>query len=344
MVVCLSMNILTLIWLSGCCPPFCPGPDPPDNGDTQKPFALAYVDTNWQLRTRWSDNGTSWTPDVGGRSIDRAPGIAADRGAIYLGIFQDGVSDAKLMMGLPNVWDSTSRTVGDGHRGELDSGTSIAHVDGPNWLVAYVSQNRAKIVKFDSTATVRDFGAEVTPVPGVVNNNLIDRPAIVNRNGRLLVSWLMNNQLQMVTGDIEAGEPVWQPGYMFNANFAEQGFGQPIGAHDLAHDGQNFYAAVVRQRDPLPDEVISHYFLFIYTSNNGLNWTRVTSRESMNPQSMSIAARGPGDIIAILSRSMLNPTNAYRFNGSSWSVLNLDAIFGANPMNAGHDFTLFAAD
>lgn len=345
-VVYLFISILVLIWFAGCCPPFCPDNGDTNNGDTKEPFTLAYVDTSWRLRIRWSDDGTNWSAASGGNpSIDRAPGIASNAGILYLAIFQDSVSDAKGLMGLsPETWDNTPFTVGDGHRGELDSGTSIVHVEGQNWLVAYVHQNRANIVKFDDSLSVRDFGAEVTPVPAVVNNNLVDRPALVNRNGRLIVSWLMQNQLQMVTGDIQAGDPVWQPGYMFNANVTEQGFGPPIGAHDLAHDGQNFYAAVVRQRDPLPDEVISHYFLFIYTSNNGLNWTKLTFRETMNPQSMSIAARGPNDIIAILSRSMLTPTNAYRFNGTSWSVLDVNAIFGSNAMNAGHDFTLFAAD
>jgi hypothetical protein len=155
----------------------------------------------------------------------------------------------------------------------------------------------------------------------------------------------MANQLQMVTGDIQAEEPVWQPGFMFSANVTEQGFGPPIGAHALAHDGQTFYAAVVRQRNPLPGETVSHYFLFLYTSNDGLHWSKLTSRESRNPQSMSVAARGTNNIIVILSSSIvLGPAIAYRFDGSNWTVLDNSAIFGTNPINAGHDFTLYVKD
>jgi len=338
----LPMNIVVLIAILACTQNWCP----PGNGEVKKPFALAYVDTNWKLRIRSSDDGINWTSASGATpEIDSAPGIAPDAsGVLYLAIFENAVSDAKFLTGLgPAVWDSSPFTVGDGHRNEIQSATSVVNIGGTKYLVAYNHNNQAKIVEFDHATSVRDFGAEWTPVIGVVNSNLVDRPALVLRNGRLIGSWLMANQLQMVTGDIQAGVPVWQAGYMFNANVTEQGFGSPIGAFALAEDGQTFYAAVVRQRDPLPGEQISHYFLFIYTSNNGLNWTRLTSRETMLPTAMAIAAGGTNDIITILSNqaTATSPALAYRFNGSSWTVLNNSVIFGNNPINRGHDFTLF---
>ena len=322
-----------------------------DNGvDASRRFTLAFVDTDWKLRIRWSEDGTGWLSASGGApSIDRAPGIAAnDAGTLYLAVFQDSLSNARMMMGVgPATWDNTPTLIGDGHASEIDSGTSVVHVDGTNWLVAFTHQNRAKVVPFDSSTSVSGFGAEVTPVSGVVNNNLIDRPALVNRDGRLIVSWLMSDQLQMVTADVQAGQPVWQAGYLFSANVTEQGFGPPVGAHDLAHDGQDFYAAVVRRRDELPDEAARHYFLFIYTSNNGLNWTELTYREVVRiPHSMSIAARGPDDLIAMVSYAydIHSGTQAYRFDGSNWTLVDADSFFGSHPMNNGHDFTLFAKD
>ncbi len=319
------------------------GPPDPSTG----PFSLAYIDTGFQLRMRWSTDGITWTTPFGATpSADRAPGIGIDEsGLLYLAVFDDGASRASMMMGLgPDTWDSTSRTVGNGHPSELNSGTSITHVTGQGWLVAYRNQNRAKIVKFDSSPNAQDFGAEVTPVPSVVNANLIDKPAIVNLNGRVLTSWLMNNQLQMTTGDIVAGDPVWQPGYLFSSNVTETGFGLPVGAHDLAHDGLQFYAAVVRKRDPLPGEQIERHFLFIYTSANGLNWTRLTSPHEVviSPESLSVAARSQNDILVMLSRAATNlpPARVFHFDGSAWSIRDDAAVFGGNPMNKGHDFTL----
>ncbi|ABB33217.1 hypothetical protein Gmet_3002 [Geobacter metallireducens GS-15] len=334
------ISILVLIGLSACCPPFCIN----QNGDTKNPYVFAYVDTSWNLRFRWSDDGTTWSAAAGTpQNVDFAPGIDTDDVGIYLAIFKaSGSYPVRVLRGLYNSWDNTPRTVGDGHPNEIHSGTSIVHIEGEKWLVAYNHYNQAKVVIYDNSYP-QDFKAEVTPVSGVAaNNNLIDKPALVNRNGKIIVSWLMNNQLQMVTGDIQGGNPVWQPGYLFSANVPEQGFGPPIGAHALARDRQRFYVAVVRQRDPLPGEQISHYFLFIYTSDNGLNWARLTYRETRNPQSMSIAARGTNDIIVILSSPIVTgPANSYRFDGSNWTVLDNSMVFGSYPINAGHDFTLY---
>ncbi len=247
----------------------------------------------------------------------------------------------------PANWGGSSSTVGDGHRGDIDSGTSVVHVEGQKWLVAFQHYDQAKVFEFDSSVDAPHFGAEVTPVPGVVNNNLIDRPAMVNRNGRLIVSWLMSDKLQMVTGDIQVGQPVWQSGYLFDDNVTEQGFGPAVGAQDLAHDGQDFYAAVVRRRDPQPGEEVIHYYVFIHTSNNGLNWTRLTHNEIFKiPHSMGIAARGPNDIIVLSTfrYSAIAGTQVFRFNGSNWTLLDDNAVFGSNLNNAGHDLTLYAKD
>ena len=315
-----------------------------NNGPTEEPFTLAYVDTNWQLRIRWSEDGTNWSAAEGGNpSIDRAPGIAADAtGVLYLAIFQDAVSDARMMMGLgPAVWDNSSRKVGDGHRGDIDSGTSIAHVEGEDYLVTFIHNNKAQVFEFDASSGARDFGADVTPVSGVTNNNLDDRPAIVNRNGRLIVSWLMTTkQVHMVTGNIVSGAPVWDAGYNFNTS--EPGFLAPEGALDLAHDGESFYLAIVRERVPDSGQILKRFFLFIYTSTDGMHWTRLASREVKKPTAMSIAARAPDDIIAILSAPAYN--KAFRYNGSNWTILNESAVFGANLNNAGHDLTLYAKD
>lgn len=314
-----------------------------------RPFVLAYVDIDspsWRLRLRYSEDGVTWvTPSAGTPTADRAPGLA-DNNGMYLAVFQDGVSRTRYMVGLgAAAWDSQPSLVGNGHVGELDSGTSIAHMTGNDWLVGYVSQTAAKIRKF-STST-RDFvDNPVTPVLSVVNNNLIDKPAITIRYPTVVVSWLMQDQLQVVTGDVQSGTPVWQPGYLFSANVTEQGFGPPIGAHDLVHDGEKFYMGVIRHQIP-PDVydpgAVSQYFMFIYTSDDGLHWSKLTQRQTMNPHAMSIAARGTNDIIAILTHgTMYAPTNAYRFNGSSWSALDEQVIFGDHINNAGHDFTLYA--
>ncbi len=313
-----------------------------DNGGIKKPFTLAFVDQNWKLRIRWSDDGLNWTAATGGNpSIDRAPGIAAnDAGVLYLALFQDSVSDAKYMMGVgPGTWDSTPSTVGNGHRGKLDSGTSIVHVSEQNWLVAFQNGNQARVFEFNSSPTVRDFGNDVTPVTGVTNNNLADRPAIVNRNGFLLASWLMDNkQLQMVTGNIVSGAPVWNSGYIFDT--PEAGFLAPEHAHDLATDGQKLYLAIVRERVPEAGQILKRFFMFIYTSTDGLHWTKLTSREVKISTALSIACRATNDIVAILTASAYN--KAMRFDGSSWTFLNENAVFGSPLNNAGHDLTLFA--
>lgn len=110
-------------------------------------------------------------------------------------MFRDGFSGAKLAMGItPSVWDRTPATAGNGHLDEVDSATSIAHVGGQDWLVAFQHGDQARVFEFDSSRTVRDFGSDATPVTGVTNDNLVDRPAIVNRNGLLVASWLLTNK------------------------------------------------------------------------------------------------------------------------------------------------------
>lgn len=325
-----------------------PDQDDPDPGPTAAaPFVLSYIDQNWQQRIRWSEDGTTWTNAQGGTpEADRAAGLAANGRVLYLAIFVDGLSKAKYLMGLgPDVWDNSASTVGDGHQAEIASGPSLAHLDGDQWLVAYAHQNQAKIVTYNSSTAVRDFGNSITPVLGVVNANLMDRPALANLNGTVLASWLMGaGQLQMVTGTVQGGAPVWDTGYRFDQNVTEQGFGSPVGAQDIAQDGQRFYAAVVRQRDPLPDEILARHFLFIYTSPNGLNWTRLSFREVFIPTALSMAARGTDDVIAILTRQTTQADNlvSYRYDGTDWSVMDDNLVFGANLLNAGHDFTLFA--
>ncbi len=86
-VVYLFLSILVLVGLVGCCPPFCIEVEP----TISRPFMLAYVDTNWQLRIRLSYDGTDWYNARGVTySIDRAPGIAAnDTGSRYLAVFVD---------------------------------------------------------------------------------------------------------------------------------------------------------------------------------------------------------------------------------------------------------------
>ena len=131
-----------------------------------RPFSIAYVDTTFRLRIRWSQDGITWSTPFGATpDINHAPGIGiSDNGTQYLAVFDDGFGRATMMMGLgPDNWDSTPRSVGNAPTGEFGSGTSIAHVSGQNWLVAYNRQNRAKIVKFDSSATAQVLGTEVTP-------------------------------------------------------------------------------------------------------------------------------------------------------------------------------------
>ena len=346
----LFLALVFSVGLSGCCPPFCPEIKCPPNcpqtgqstGTVKAPFTLAYVDTHWRLQIRLSDDGLNWrSASVGHPEIDRAPGIAAnDTGVFYLAIFQDAVSNAGFMMGLgPATWDSRPSTVGNGHRGEIGSGTSILHVQGKKWLVAFRHGNRAKVLEFDSSSSVRDFGSDVTPVAAVTNDNLDDRPAMVNRNGSLIVSWLMTNKrLQVVTGNVASGAPVWDAGYLFTT--PERGFLAPERAHDLSTDGQNFYLAVVRARVPEPGQTIKHYFLFIYRSTDGQHWTMLTSHEIQVPSALTIAARGTNDIVAIATGSTF--TTALRFDGSSWALLNRNAVFGSNPNNVGHELTLYA--
>lgn len=316
-----------------------------DNDVTvKKPFTLAYVDRNWRLRIRWSDDGTTWSSASGATpDADRAPGIAANaEGVLYLAVFVDGFSRARMMMGLgPAIWDSSSVQVGDGHTGDIDSATSIVHVDGQKWLVAFQDGNQARVYEFDTTSTVRDLGADVTPVSGVMNANLDDRPAMVNMGGRLIVSWLMKTkQVQIVTGNIVDGAPEWDAGYIFST--PEPGFLAPEGGHDLAQDGETFYLAVIRERVPEADQILKRFFLFIYTSTDGLHWSRLASREVKISHAVSIAARAPDDIIAITSSSAYN--KVHRFNGSSWSFLDESTVFGGNLNNGGHDLTLYVKD
>lgn len=316
----------------------------PPTTEVNKPFTLAYVDRDWQLRIRWSDDGMNWQSSSGGNpSIDRAPGIAAnDAGVTYLAVFSDALSNAKFMMGIgPAAWDSTPHTVGNGHQGDIESGTSIVHLEGQKWLVAFLHQNQARVFEFDSSTGVRDFGAEVTPVSAVTNQNINDRPAMVNQNGKLLVSWLLTNkQVQLVTGNIVSGAPVWDAGYLFNT--PEPGFLAPEAAHDLATDGQNFYLAVIRERVPESGQVLKRYFLFIYTSTDGQRWTKLTSQEVKKPESLSMAARDKDDIVAIVTAPAYN--KALRFDGSGWSFLDNNAVFGSNVNNAGHNLTLYIKD
>lgn len=325
------------------------GPDTdPDPNPNPAPFVLSYVDQSWNLRVRWSEDGTTWTAAdaAGNLSIDRAPGLGSNGRVLYLGLFQDAVSDAKFMMGLgPATWDSSPSTVGDGHRGDLDSGPSLVHAAGNNWLVAFVENGQARFRMFDGSTGTRDFGADVTPVVGVVNTGLEDKPALANMDGTVLASWLMGSgQLQMVKGTIQNGVPTWDSPYRFDQNVVENGYSGPVGAHDIATDGERFYAAVVRIRDPLPGEILERQWLFIYTSTNGLNWTRLSFRESMKPLSLSMAARGTDDVLAILSRpaGQFDNETGYRFDGSTWVLMNPGQIFGTQLMNAGHDFTLYA--
>lgn len=317
--------------------------------DVSKPFVLSYVDTSFRLRIRWSDDGMNWnTPSaVATPPIDRAPGIAANTaGVVYLAIFDDAASDARFITGIgPDTWDSTTTLVGNGYRPEIQSGTSITYISGQNWATAFRRQNSAKLRMFDMTSTVRDFGPEITPVIGTVNNSVSDKPAIVNMNGTVLMSWLMNDQLQMVTGTVQGGSIAWDAGYRFDQTVVESGFGPPEGAHDLASDGTNFYLAVVRQRDPLPGEQLQRHFLFIYTSTNGLNWTLLNSDQQVRlAQSLGLAARGTDDILAMVSvqATQLPPAFVHHFDGSNWSNIDPDDVFGTNPMNKGHDFTLYA--
>ena len=314
-----------------------------------KPYVLAYVDTNWRLRIRWSDDGETWmTASAATPTIDRSPGIAANpAGLVYLAIFDDTVSDARFIMGIgPASWDSTTLLVGNGHRPEIQSGTSIAYLNAPHWLVAYRHQNSAKVVTFNDSNNVRDFGPEITPVPGTVNLNVTDKPAIANMGGRVLVSWLMNNQLQMTSGTVQGNTVNWDTGYLFNATVTASGFGPPIGAHDLATDGTNFYLAVVRQRDPRPGEQLQRHFLHIYTSPNGLNWSLLNNDQEVRvPQSLGLAARATNDLMAIVSfqATQVQPAFVYLFDGAWTDIPNAD-VFGTNPINAGHDFTLYARD
>lgn len=313
---------------------------------TRHVFSIGYIDTNWRLRIRWSEDGVNWNSASGSNAyIDYGPGIATD-GAAYLSVFGDSIAQAKMLMGTgPEHWDASPTTIGGGYSGEIRSGTSIAHLGGTNWIVAYLHSNQAKLMTLDTSPAVRDFRTTVTPVSGVTNSNVIDRPSIANRNGRLVASWLMENRLQIVPGNVQNGAPVWQAGYVFDSNFAEAGYESAVGAHALAQDGEKFYLAIVRRRDPLPGELVRHYFLFVYTSDNGEHWTKLAQREIAKiPHSLGIAARGPSDIIVISSYQYteLGNTVAYRFNGSSWANLDGTILFGANSMANGHDFTLFA--
>jgi hypothetical protein len=314
------------------------------NTNTRKPYALVFVDTDWRLRIRWSDDGINWEEATGANPyVDWTSGIAADdRGALYVVVFADAVLDARFMTGLgPANWDSHSFLVGDGHHADICSATSVAHVSELNWLVAYENDDRmAQVKEFNSSSTVKDFGNDVTPVVGVINGDLHGRPRIVNRNGQLLMSWLTNSkQLQMVTGNIVSGAPVWNNGYIFNK--PEPGFRDaPEYAFDLAADGQCFYLAIVRQRDPQPDEQLKYFSFFIYTSTDRLHWTPLTSREIMIPDNLSIAARATNDIVAIVTAPLFN--RPMRFDGTSWADLDVNAVFGSPLNNAGFPLTLYA--
>lgn len=322
-----------------------------DNNDSnitsqKKPFTLAYIDQGWRLRIKHSMDGTSWTSAEGANpETECVPGITADdKGVMYLAVFRNAALQARFMMGLgPGIWDSSSRNVGDGHFGEIDSATSAVHVEGENWLVAYEHDNQAKVCEFSSRPGVRDFGNDVTPVSGVTNDNLVDRPAMVNRKGRLLISWLMENKkVQLVTGNIVSGSPVWDAGYMFNVS--ETGYKEPEWALALAQDGESFYLAIMREKNPEPDQMLREFTLFIYKSSDGLHWSKLTSRHlgARIRHAVCIAARSQNDILTIASSRLT--TDILKFNGSSWTNIDYDTVFGDNALMGGYDLTLYVKE
>jgi hypothetical protein len=331
-------------------------PDNGGNGDTPgnnpRPYVLAYRDNNHTLRIRWSNDGTTWaSAEHATPTINAAPGIATYSGTLYLGIFLNSDLEVRrISADRASAWDPNTYTIGNGHIGEIQSGTNVSHVSSNQWLVAYKHTLQAKIVTYDNSTGVKDFGAEVTPT-AQANNNIIDKPAMVNRSGRILVSWLMpQGQLQIVPGNIQNGQPVWESGYLFNPNFPEQGYGPPIGAHDLAYDAEKFYLGIVRIKDPDVNQQVDRYYLFIYTSTNGVQWEKLSQIEifeSPDNAALSIAARGEDDLIAIISRpdsTQVPGTHVRRFNGSNWLELTRDSVFGEYPIDGGHDFTLIAVN
>lgn len=311
------------------------------NNEAKKPFFLAYIDREWKLQIRYSENGLEWqTATIGHPEIDRGPGLACDNdGVMYLTVFENALSKAQYNMGLGGAtWDNSSTTIGDGHTGLIDSGCSIIYLGGNKYLVAFISSDQTKMYLFNTSNSIRDFESDVTPVVGVTNNNIEDRPALIKLSDKIIAAWVMTTkQVQIVTGTINSETPVWDPGYMFNV--PEPGFYNPEGVIDLATDGEKYYLALMRQRVPEPDEIIKRFYMFIYSSSDGLHWERITSREIYKVSALSIAASGENNILAVCSSHVYN--KVMRFNGSSWSFIDENQVYGEKLNNGGHDLTLF---
>ncbi len=314
-----------------------------DNGEVKKPFILAFIDTDWRLQIRWSNNGLNWeSATIGNTPIDRGPGLACDdTGVLYITAFGNTVSKAQYNRGVgPSTWDNSPTTIGDGHTGLIDSGSSIAYLDGNKYLVTFVSGDQTKVYVLNTSNSSRDFESDVTPVIGVINNNVDDRPALIRLNEELLAGWITTEkQLQLVKGKIVSGAPEWDAGYTFNV--PETGFYSPESVIDLATDGNQFYLALLRESHASPGNTFADFHVFIYTSTNGLNWTKLTSHSTgnINIRALSIAASGSNDIISIESGGLRNAV--MRYNGTTWSSLNVEQVFGDKLNNVGHDLTLF---
>ena len=162
-----------------------------------------------------------------------------------------------------------------------------------------------------------------------LNNSLIlGRPAMVNRNGKIVLSWLRNTsprQLQIVVGNIDnAGDPNWTRAYLFQ--LTEPGFSHIVSEPSLTHDHSRFYLGVVRKADGVEANT-----LFIYSSSDGIAWQLSDQLPDLPfsqqvPTRVQIAAHSDGTMIAAFTG--VTP-GVHRRGASGWYQLNNTGVFGS---------------
>jgi len=314
-----------------------------NNGTTieiLKPYVLGYMDEDEKLRIRWSENGSEWhSSNITDTEIKYGPGITCDEtGIMFLSVFCTANGGARFTTGNgADDWEDPSR-IGNGHVGEIESAISIIHLYRYNYIMAYLHNDRAKYVILNNTGTNCDFGDDVTPVSGVTNNNIVDRPALVRLQDKVLAGWInADNEIELVNGTIEEGNLSWDSGYKFSNT--EEGFYEPENVIDLASDADKFHLALLRKS--VESDVYDQYHVFIYTSVDGLHWTKLTSRLSSisRLRTLSIATNNSDTIISVGTSIAI--TKVMEFNGSSWEELNNENVFGNNLNKKGEDLILF---
>ena len=305
-----------------------------------KPYFLGYMDENDQLRIRWSENGSAWqSSSMANTEIKYGPGITCDEtGILFLSVFctTDGRAQFSKTTRADD-WENPSH-IGNGHMGEIESAVSLIYLHQYDYVMAYLHDDRAKYIILNNTGTNPDFGEDITPVLGVTNNNLVDRPALVRLHDKVLAGWINDdNEIELVIGTIEEGVLTWTPGYKFSNT--EEGFEEPHSVIDLASDNDKFYLACLRTNEH--SDILEEYSVFIYTSADGLHWTKLTSRHIgvSRIRTLSIAANNADTIM--LAESSIYFQRVMRYNGSLWEELSDEIVFGSNLNKKGEDLTLF---